>query len=258
MGLAAKFIVALVVAFALSVAFAHEEVSESQTNLPDPVSMIYYTLWISGLATAASVVFKLNRTEKKVVFILIAFPVAAATLYLAADTVYLNISSESGGPVHWHADYEIWVCDKKLDLIDPTGFENRIGSPVFHEHNDDRIHVEGVLVRVRDANLESYFEIIGGKLSDSGLSYPTDSGTVSANNGDLCNDKPGKLQAFVYKTSGNRYHQQKIADFPHYVLSPYSQVPPGDCIIIEFGEEKNKSDKICETYTIAISKGDLK
>jgi len=253
----ASKLVMLLVALSVTVVSAHEVAEEAPSGLPEPVTVIYYAMWVSGLAIGASLVFKAGRTEKKIIFILIALPVAIATVYLAVDTVYLNIVSESGGPVHWHADYEVWVCDKKLDLIDPTGFENRVGSPVFHEHNDDRIHVEGVLVRVRDANLESYFEIIGGKLSDSELSYPANSGTVSANNGDLCNDKPGKLQAFVYKTSGNRYHQQKIADFPHYVLSPYSQVPPGDCIIIEFGEEKNQSDKMCETYKVAINKGDL-
>lgn len=242
----------------VSVVSAHGVEENPLTNLPDPVTILYYTLWISGLAVISSLVFKMNRTEKKVVFLLIAAPVAISTLYLSGHTVYLNLISESRGPVHWHADYEVWVCDKKLDLMDPTGFENRVGSPVLHEHNDNRIHAEGVLVKISDASLEEYFEVISGELHEDELSYPTNSGTISVKNGDLCSGKPGKLQAFVYKTLGKRYQQEKLADFPQYVLSPYSQVPPGDCIIIEFGEEKTRTDKVCSTYVAAINKGDIK
>lgn len=137
------------------------------------------------------------------------------------------------------------------------GFDNKVGSPVFHEHNDDRMHAEGVLVKISDANLESYFDVIGGGLRKDAMSYPAEGGKVSVTNNDLCNGKPAALQVFVYKMQGKKYHQEKIGDFPHYVLSPYVQVPPGDCIIIEFNEEKNKTDKICETYKVAIEKGDL-
>lgn len=226
--------------------------------LPDPLSILSYASVVSGLAIAVSLLYKANKTEKKVIFILIALPVGLSTFYLAGHTVYLNIVSETGGPVHWHADYEVWVCGTKLDLIDPMGFDNKIGSPVFHEHNDDRIHAEGVLVKKTDANLESYFDVIGGELRKDAMSYPTKDGKVSVTNNNMCNGKPAALQVFVYKTKGNRYHQEKLLDFPHYVLSPQSQVPPGDCIIIEFDGEKNKTDKICETYKIAIEKGDLK
>lgn len=251
--------VVAIIILSVSAVLAHGETPKNLlSSLPDPLAFLYYALWISGLAIVASVVHKFGSTGKKIVFVLIAFPVAAATLYLAGHTVYLNIVSETGGPVHWHADYEVWICDKKLDLTDPMGFDNKVGSPVFHEHNDDRIHVEGVIVKVSDAELESYFDVIGGELRKDAMSYPTEDGRVSVTNNVMCNGKPAALQAFVYKTKDKRYTQEELLDFPHYVLSPHSQVPPGDCIIIEFDEEKNKTDKICETYKVAIGKGDLK
>lgn len=241
-----KFILVLL---SISIVWAHGAAEPRILDgLPDPSAFLYYALWISSLAIAASLIYKANKTEKKIAFIFIAAPVVVSTFYLAAHTVYLNVVSESHGPVHWHADYETWVCGTKLDLVDPTGFDNKVGSPTFHEHNDDRIHVEGVLVKISEANLESYFDNVGGGLSESKLAYPTNSGVVSVKNGDTCNGKPAVLQAFVYKTKGSRYHQEKIRDFTHYVLSPHSQVPPGDCIIIEFGEEKGRTDKLCETY----------
>ena len=53
------------------------------------------------------------------------------------------------------------------------------------------------------------------------------------------------------------YKQEKLDDFVEYILSPYQTIPPGDCIIFEFGELKDKTNYICETYKVAIDKGDL-
>ena len=252
-----KILAMLLLSVSLVTAHGTEEPS-TLAGLPDPVTLLYYSSLISGLAIVSSLLYKPSKKEKKIAFLFIVVPISLATIYLAGHTVYLNLVSESGGPVHWHADYEVWVCSSKLDLTDPKGFDNKVGTAVFHEHNDDRIHAEGVLVKISDASLESYFDVIGGKLDENELAYPTNSGTVSAKNNELCNGKPAKLQAFVYKTAGRKYSQDKLMDFTHYVLSPHPQVPPGDCIIIEFGEEKNRTDKICETYRIAVEKGDLK
>src|SRR5687767_8188453 len=47
---------------------------------------------------------------KKPLFILILLVVVSTTLTISGATVYLNIKSASGGPVHWHADFEVWAC----------------------------------------------------------------------------------------------------------------------------------------------------
>jgi hypothetical protein len=226
--------------------------------LPNPVDMILYSLAITSAVIGISLLTKLSPKGKKVAFILISVPVILSTLYLGGYTVYENIISETGGPVHWHLDYEVWVCGERLDLINPRGLENKIGTSELHEHNDDQIHVEGTLIKKSEADLHSYFEAIGGRLTKEELVYPTEEkGIVDVKNGDLCNGVPGTLQAFLYKVDGNVFTQQKLADFPEYIMSPESLVPPGDCVIIEFGEERPETEKLCLTYQVAFKKGEI-
>jgi hypothetical protein len=196
-------------------------------------------------------------------FLGIAIPVIIATIYSAGATIYLNTISETGGPVHWHADFEVWNCGERVDLISPTGLSNRVGTPIFHEHGDLRVHVEGVLVDKEDASLSKFFEVVGGDLHHGSLSMLTDNGVVESRDGDECYGKSGKVQVFVYKirdvdsTDRWSYEQRKILDFENYVLAAQSQVPPGDCIIVEFDVDKELTDRICSSYEIAVERGVL-
>ncbi|MEX0587259.1 MAG: hypothetical protein WD940_01655 [Patescibacteria group bacterium] len=209
-----------------------------------------------------SIIWK-NKTEKAKWFLYlgIAVPIFLATIFMAGSTVYLNLVSTSGGPVHWHADFQVWACGQELDLIDPTGISNRVGSPVFHEHGDDRIHVEGVVTDLADAALGRFFGFVGGELHDDHFSFPTNEKVHEYDNGDLCSDgKPGLLQVFVWKTDQDQseFYQEKLDHFEDYVLSPYGTIPPGDCLIVEFGEEKESTDKLCTFYRLAEQKGELR
>lgn len=179
---------------------------------------------------------------KYFLFLTIVMLTLGITAYLVWTTISLNIKSVTGGPVHWHADFEIWHCGEKIDLLDPTGLENKVGTPLFHEHNDGRIHVEGPVLDYKDISLGKFFEVVGG--------FPLESGIE-------CNGYPGVVQVFVYKTEGNTFYQEKIADYADYVLSPHSSIPPGDCIIIELDREKAKTERICTFYEVAIQKGEL-
>lgn len=248
----------------------HEEHATvwERLNLIDPMDIVYIASLVSGLAIiiALMTIHGLSNQGKKIIFVVIAVPIAIATLYLAGTTVYLNMVSETGGPVHWHADYEIWACGQQYELLDPTGFDNKIGSPIFHEHNDNRIHAEGVLFKKSDARLGKFFTEVGGKLAKSELILPTEDGLKTWKNGEQCDGKPAKLQVFVYKIvnanpsqkSDFLYKQTKVDNFDDYVLSEYANVPPGDCIIIEFDQEKTKTDKLCSTYELAIEKGEMR
>ena len=206
---------------------------------------------------------RMSERQKLTIFIIIVVVVLFVTIYSAASTIYLNVISETKGPIHWHADFEIWNCNKEIDLIKPRGLSNRVGSPTLHEHGDNRIHVEGVVLKKEDVNLHSFFESINGELKQDYLKIPTDHGIVEIRNNELCNNEPGKIQVFAYKvinpefTKKWKYTQEKIQDFENYILSPYSNVPPGDCIIIEFDQEKQFTDKICDSYKLSIEKGEL-
>ncbi len=258
---------------ALSV-LAHGGYTEEGENLTyyNIKSRSIKLLWTASILIAMCTAFSLFlyhdkrfKKYKKHLFLGMVIPALIATGYLTYGTIYLNIISESGGPVHWHADFEVWKCGEKLDPHDPTGLSNRIGTPLFHEHNDFRIHVEGVVLEKKDVNLGHFFKVIGGELTKDKMHMPLiNNQEVTVNNGDTCNGKPAKLQTFVYRVTNPSYVkdwdfvQQKIENFPEYVLAPYAYVPPGDCIIVEFDEEKEKTDKICETYKVAKQRGELK
>lgn len=187
--------------------------------------------------------------------------VVVTTIVLIGSTVYLNTVSLSGGPVHRHADFEVWACEEKLDLKDPSGFlSNKTGTPVLHEHNDERIHLEGVVVEARDGSLGKFMEVTGGSITSNSLVFPTDQGKRSFVNGQLCNGKPAEVQVFVYQTTENNdyYTVSKLDDPAGYIISDESVVPPGDCIIVEFAPPKETTDKMCEQYEVALEIDELK
>jgi len=247
---------------------AHDEAALQQDSYLlknySSLSFVFGGLLIILSLAAVSILYeKKIKRLKKFFFMGMIITIIVVTLFLVGSTLFVNLRSETKGPVHWHADFEIYRCEEHIDIVEPEGFSNRIGSSTFHEHDDDRVHVEGVIANTKDVDLHNFFRIIGGSITKEGFSLLTNRGLVEVRNGDLCDRKIGKLQVFLYKvinpdaTSGLIYKQEKLNDFENYILSPYSNVPPGDCIIIEFGEEKQKTDNICESYRAAIEKGDL-
>ena len=252
-------------------AYAHGVEADEHIGLEN-IEKDYSNLAIKGIIIASIIITvfavislllekkakaKTFKKFKKLLFLGIIIPAIASSLFLAGSTIYLNIASETKGPVHWHADFEIWNCGEKIDLINPEGLTNRIGSSVFHEHGDNRIHVEGVVTNYKNVDLHNFFNVIGGKLAKNSIVIPTNKGIVELKNRDSCNNNPATLQVFLYKTINDRVHQEKLENFPDYVISPHPDVPPGDCIIIELSQEKQSTSHICETYRIALEKGEI-
>ncbi len=116
----------------------------------------------------------IQKYLKLPLFIGIAGVMAVSTLILAGSTVYLNVKSESGGPVHWHAGIEFWACGTEVNLRDPIGaLSNKVGSSTYHEHNDKYIHLEGVVVEKRiDASLDKFMNVTGGYITNSSIGIP--------------------------------------------------------------------------------------
>lgn len=255
--------VILCILFLLPIVFAHDGDNSTSELTKALKTKTWWALLAAGSIAALLVVTSLSLKPKKdrikwILFLGIALPIASATVYLTYATVHLNVISETGGPVHWHADYEVYICNQHLDLVKAEGFSNLVGDPVLHEHGDNRIHVEGVLVKKKDANLESFFKTVGGFLNENQFVFPSDNGIISVSNGEKCpSGREGVLQTFVYQTKEKKIMQQKITDAAHYILSPHGNVPPGDCIIIEFGDEKDKTTQMCKSYKVAMQRGEL-
>jgi hypothetical protein len=231
------------------------------------LQIIYGAAALVALFTVLALTHKKDKWPrpfvKWILFLGIALPVVVATLWSAGTTIYVNTQSETGGPVHWHADVEIWDCGEMVDIIDPTGLSNRVGSPVFHEHNDNRIHVEGVVSDYADVSLSEFFRLIDGELHGGHLIVPTDNGVLDVEDGDVCDGGEGEVQVFLYRVTNPdekvewAYTQEKLERFDDYLFAPYSTVPPGDCLIVEFDVPKEQTDKLCSSYELAMQLGEM-
>jgi hypothetical protein len=236
-------------------------------DLEVAISQTSYNVLIAASIILAILVTISLRTKhptahlKKFLFLSICTFVMLPTLYMSIATIYLNTVSASSGPVHWHADIEIWNCGEEVNLKDPVGMlSNKIGTATLHEHNDKRIHLEGVVVKSGDSSLGKFFRVIGGEITPTSVTVPTNSGQLPLTNGSTCHDgQAGQVQTFVYKVDKDNYYTQKKIENPQdYNISPQSNVPPGDCIIVEFGPVKDKTDKLCRSYVVANEIGKLK
>jgi len=229
---------------------AHEEgviqPTQDTSNLSNPINYIKITAVFLFIIITFILTFgkEIVSKNKKLFFWLIVIPIILSSLYLASFTIYENISSESKGPIHWHADYQVIVCGEKIDLINPKFPSNKIGSPTLHEHNDQRIHIEGSVKKFSNVNLGNYFKVIDGELEQNHLIYPTDTKNYNFKNGDSCPDgKSGTLK--VYVNGG------KIEDFDNYIIYPNSKIPPGDCIIVLFDDSSSITTNIlCDSWAV--------
>lgn len=200
-----------------------------------------------------------KESVKKILFFSFVTIAIGCTLFLAGATIYLNVVSVSKGPVHHHADFQIWKCGEELNLKDPQGLSSKVGTPTLHEHDDKRIHLEGVIVNELDASLGNFFRVLGGSIETDQMSFPGNDGVITMSSGDECGGSAEtKLQVFLYKVEGDLFEQSKLANPRDYIISSDQNVPPGDCIIIELDSLKNRTDKLCTTFEAAVTTDKLK
>lgn len=260
---------------------------EGQVNSFSIRVILYASLLLIVLLLTASVVVKNKKYHslKTPLFALIAATIILPSSLLIGSTIYINTISESKGPVHWHTDIEFWVCGEEIELRDPYEFlSNKIGTSTYHEHDDKRIHLEGVVIEKEyDASLEKFMDVTDGKITDNSIIIATEeqlfendtdgdipSGNqegvrnlvqrdedgkpvIAATNGQDCGDGvPGEVQAFVYRfnVDDDTYFQEKLESPGRYLMRDESVVPPGDCLIVEFGPSRNFTDKLCQQYGV--------
>lgn len=234
-----RFLLLLFLMLILSINFAFSHEGEEDEFILDhsglyPISQLQ-AVGYGSLAFGTLIVLillfhkKMNDMAKKIMYSLVLIVTALVTLYLVTTTLHLNVISITKGPVHWHADFEIWACGKEIKLAEPKGLSNKQGVDLMHAHNDNRIHVEGVLLDMKAASLGAFFHAVGGSVSDHEIRVPTDEGLVIARNGYTCNEKPAELYVFV---NGNLIENPR-----DYAISHYEEVPPGDRIKFVFTEK---------------------
>lgn len=223
-------------------------VGQHENYLPfDSIQVTLYSFILIVIVSAIGY-FKRNNLQeshKNFLFYLTTLLVLIPSFYLLGSTVYLNVISETQGPVHWHADFEIWLCGEKIEnLIKSEGLSNKVGTSVFHHHNDFKLHVEGLLIKKSDASLKAFFKSIGGEFDGEHLTVPLTEGSFkTVQNGLKCpNGETGKLSVWVKKFEKGIF--EETPEKEKYVLSPFFDVPPGDEILIVFDSEKGTQSLI--------------
>lgn len=196
-----------------------------------------------------------NERAKIIIFWSITTIILAVTFFLIGDTVLKNIRSVTKGPVHWHADFEVWNCGELVRLIPPKGISNKVGKSLLHEHGDQRIHIEGVIGELSDVSLAAFWESVGGKFTAETLVVPTQLGALELKNGANCaSGEPAELRMTVYETKNERTVRRELSleEAIRYVPSPENRVPPGACLIFEFTpKDSPPTSHLCEQYRIA-------
>lgn len=267
-------LLALVFLVSLSTVFANgatNEASDASIALATTLRENAYNVVLASAAILIVLVVYSIKTKprkekiKKILFWSIVFFAVGSNLYLAGATLYTNHVSPTGGPVHWHTDFELWNCGEYLDLVDPTGWDNRVGTWEVHEHNDNRMHIEGTILEMNQASFHHFFEVIGGTVDASGMTFPTIHGDTKMPISGMCNGKQAELQVFrLYITNPESaknwtYDQEKL-EYPEgleKIMAPYANVPPGDCLIIEYDTPKAKTLHSCASYRAAMDRGEL-
>lgn len=222
-----RLFILLSLAVSIPFAYAHEEeIHETaaenffhQFNTTTVLALSVVAI-LSGTIMIITYRDRLDENQKKILFGIIVAGAILSTGYLVGSTVYTAMTSWSKGLVHWHADFEIWICGEKVVLSGPTGITNRIGTPTLHHHGDYRIHIEGIIKEREEATLGHFFDVINVPFGNNRI--------LNMKNGDFCPDgKQGRVKMFV---NDELYE----GDYRNYIISPYSDVPPGDFIKIVF------------------------
>jgi len=138
---------------------------------------------------------KEERTRKKDLISLIA---VLCTFVLFAVLVFYFINHRpkmyTDRDIHWHVLVDLELCGVHQDL--PRAKPNQIahgepfiGTYLMHTHDDNTIHIEGIIAKKEDIALGKFFESI---------EIPFDYNKImNYTNGDLCDGKPGVLKMYV-------------------------------------------------------------
>jgi len=131
---------------------------------------------------------------------LIAFAVIVGWFFTHKEETYTDRE------VHWHAYVDISLCGEHKDLPksesgDTVHGKSFKGIHLLHTHDDNIIHIEGLINKKEDIALGRFMDVI---------EVPFDKDRImDKKNGDLCDGKPGVLKMYV--------NDQPRTDFRDYV-----------------------------------------
>ncbi|MCA1807522.1 MAG: hypothetical protein LC687_06725, partial [Actinobacteria bacterium] len=209
-----------------------------------------------------------------------------ATTVLLISTVLLQTTSDISGNAHSQAEIEFWVCDTEIKpntspihssrqfdqankRIAVSGFADKASSTTnlgaYLRAIGGELQSESIKVPLEDDSsdwLAAGQWIDGDPQGDMDIAFVErymlrnniegiDGSVIDITDGQRCPDSSDtELQVFVYTadSQANTYQQHKLDNPAEYVLTRNQSVPPGDCIIVEFSQPKDTTDKLCPGY----------
>ena len=140
-----------------------------------------------------------------IIFLICIF--VASLLLLKPDGLNVQKELQIGVPIHTHALLNITICGQHFDLPKATQFEDNgepfRGTALLHTHDDNIIHIEGLIQKKEDIALGRFFDAIEIPFDKDKL--------MDVKTGDLCDGKPGVLKMYV--------NDQPRTDFRDYILA---------------------------------------
>lgn len=106
-------------------------------------------------------------------------------------------------PIHWHASLEIVTCGQTRELPMPLPGQH-LGTGILHTHEDQLIHIEGVIPNEEAIMLKRYMDNIGLHFKNNEI--------LDYQNGELCNGKPGSVKLLVNGEENNLLTEYVIKD----------------------------------------------
>ena len=106
-------------------------------------------------------------------------------------------------PIHWHASLEIVTCGQTRELPMPLPGQH-LGTGLLHTHEDQLIHIEGVIPNADAIKLGRYMDNIGLHFKNNEI--------LDYQNGELCNGKPGSVKLLVNGEENNLFTDYVIKD----------------------------------------------
>lgn len=128
--------------------------------------------------------------------------------------------------VHAHALINIYICDQHHDLprtnsTSTAHGKKYLGLPNLHTHDDNVIHLEGIIQRKEDMTLGKFFDAINVTFDQDRI--------IQVKNGDLCQGKPAVLKMYV--------NNKRTHEFRNYI--PFNVEEPKKQIISLLFEPEN-------------------
>lgn len=140
-----------------------------------------------------------NKKESNVTTVILIFAIVVLPFGLIFYLIFSGANQQPAQASHWHSPISYEICGEDYK------FDEREAHGLLHGHEDNTIHVEGVIPGDESIKLKNFFKTIGVEFNESQIG--------PYKNGDLCPDgTPGKVKLLINGEENLEYGEWVIKD----------------------------------------------